>query len=309
MVKNKKIVVLGGFGFLGQHVITELVKNKYEYLILSRRNGHDVLDFQKFASTLKELQPTTIINCAAHVGSVHYAIKYAADLIRDNMLIINNIYEAVKLVSPKTKIINPISNCSYPGEANIHFEPDWQKGHVHDSVLSYASTRRMIYAYAQCYNRQYQIKSVNWLIANAYGPGDYCDPNKVHALNGIILRLINAKRKNEKNFEIWGTGQPVREWTYIHDVAKILVKSISLTEQIYPINFAQNKAYSIKEIAQMAAKKLNYKAKFIFNTKYPDGAMTKILDDHKFKSIYPQWKFTPLIQGIKNTVNYYQETL
>lgn len=309
MVKNRKIIVLGGFGFLGKHVVAELRRNDYDPVSLSRRNGHDIIDFQKFASTIKEIRPEIIINCAAHVGSVHYAIKYAADLIRDNMLIVNNIYEAVKLVSPRTKIINPISNCSYPGEANIHYEPEWQNGLVHDSVLSYASTRRMIYAYAQCYQRQYGIKSVNWLIANAYGPGDYSDPNKVHALNGIIIRLIKAQKNRDKIFEIWGSGKPLREWVYIQDVAKILVKSISLKEQIYPVNFAQNKAYSIKEIAQMVAKELNYKVNLSLNTKYPDGAMIKILDNQKFDTLYPKWKFTSINQGIKKTVNYYREII
>lgn len=306
---SKKIVVLGGFGFLGKHVVEELEKNKYSPIILSKRNGYDIMDFPKFAAKLQEEKPYAIINCAAHVGSVHYAIKYAADMIRDNMQLVLNIYEAVKIATPKTRIINPISNCSYPGDANTHYEPDWEKGSVHDSVLPYASTRRMIYAFAESYRKQYGIKSVNWLIANAYGPGDYLDPNKVHALNGILIRLIRAQRNKEKTFEIWGTGKPIREWAYIRDVAKIMVKSLNIDQQIYPINFGQNKAYSIKEIAEIGAKILNYKVKFVFNTKLPDGAMFKILDDRIFRKKYSSWKFTPLNIGVKNTINYYKESL
>lgn len=309
MVNNKKVVVLGGFGFLGSHVINELNIAKYDVVIFSRRNGYDVLDFPKFASKLSEEKPYAIINCAAHVGSVHYAIKYAGDMIRDNMQIITNIYEAVKLACPESKIINPISNCSYPGEANTHYEPDWQKGEVHDSVLAYASTRRMIYAFAECYRKQYGIKSVNWLIANSYGPGDYSNPNKVHALNGILIRLIKAQKNKDKTFEIWGTGKPIREWAYIKDVAKIMVKSLDIKEQIYPLNFAQNKAYSIKEIAEIGAKVLDYKVKFVFNTKFPDGAMFKILDDRQFRLKYPKWHFTPLKNGVQNTINYYKKLL
>ena len=88
-----------------------------------------------------------------------------------------------------------------------------------------------------------------------------------------------------------------------------MVKSLDIKEQIYPLNFAQNKAYSIKEIAEIGAKILNYKVSLTFNTKFPDGAMFKILDDRQFRSKYPQWRFTPLKTGIQNTINFYQELL
>lgn len=306
---KKKIVVLGGFGFLGKHVISLLKKKNYLSIPLSRRNHCDITKLSSFVKILKKYNPDVIINCAAHVGSVHYALRFAADMIYDNMQIILNIYEGVLKACPKAKIINPISNCSYPGDANIHSEPDWERGSVHESVLAYASTRRMIYALAECYRKQYQIRSINWLISNAYGPGDYTDPNKVHALNGIIIRLIKSQRKGDNIFEIWGSGKPLREWVYIGDVAKILVDSIRLEEQTYPLNFAQNKAYSIAEIAKLGAKQLNYNTKFVFNKKYPDGAMIKILDDRQFRTKYPTFRFTAINIGIKKTTEYYKKIL
>ena len=210
-------------------------------------------------------------------------------------------------ITTTTKIINPISNCSYPGDANTHYEPDWEKGAVHESVLAYASTRRLIYALARCYTNQYQIHSVNWFVANAYGPGDNIDPNKVHALNGIIIRLLKAQANNEKTFEIWGSGKPTREWVYIEDVAKMLVDSLNMEDQIYPINVAQNKAYSITEIAQIVAKILKYDVRFVFNTKYPDGAPFKVLDDRQFQEKFPSFSFTPLDYGINKTIEYYKK--
>src|ERR1051326_1168264 len=232
-MNHMKVLVLGGTGFLGQHVVKQLKDKGLEVFSLSRREGVDINDFAAFKNRLAEIKPDAIINCAAHVGSVHYAMQYSADMIRDNMQIATNIYEAAKQAAPNAKIINPISNCSYPGDANIHYEPDWEKGAVHESVLAYGSVRRMIYAFAHSYHRQYGIKSVNWLVANAYGPGDYTDPNKVHALNGIIIRLIKAQKTGEKTFEIWGRGKPVREGVYIEDAAKILVKSLNIEQQIY----------------------------------------------------------------------------
>jgi GDP-L-fucose synthase len=304
-----KILVLGGTGFLGKHVIRLLKKKGHKPFSLSRKEGTDIRDLKSFSKKLKEINPDTIINCAAHVGSVHYATTYAADMIDDNMRIVLNIYKGVKDVCPKAKVINPISNCSYPGEANIHYEPDWENGPVHDSVLAYASVRRMIYAVSASYKRQYEIKTVNWIIANSYGPGDYTDPNKVHAMNGIIIRLMKAQKTKDKTFEIWGSGKPTREWVYIEDAAKILVESIKIDEQIYPVNLAQNKAYSIAEIAEIAAKILKYNVEFTFNTKFADGAPFKILDNRQFRKKYPKFKFTELNAGIKNTIKYYKTVL
>lgn len=304
-----KIVVLGGDGFFGSHVMNLLKKKGFDSITLSRRTKVDARILEDLHKALLRIKPDAIISCAAHVGSVHYAIKFGADMIHDNILMVTNLYRAVLQACPKAKIINPISNCSYPGDANIHSEPDWEKGAVHETVLAYASTRRLIYALAKTYADQYKIRSVNWLVANAYGPGDYTDPNKVHALNGIIIRLLKAQKDNQKTFEIWGSGKPTREWVYIEDAAKMMVDSLSLKDQIYPLNLAQNKAYSIAEIAKIVAKILHYDVRFVFNTKYPDGAPFKVLDDRLFRKRYPKFVFTPLEKGIKKTLKYYQNKL
>lgn len=307
---KKKVLVLGGTGFLGKHVMRLLEADAHiSPVSLSRHEETDIRDLPLFEKRLRDIAPDFIINCAAHVGSLHYVTTYAADVIRDNTVLLANMYEAVKNVCPKALIINPLSNCSYPGAANTHYEPDWENGPIHQSVLAYGSVKRLTYAFAESYKKQYGIKSVNWLVANAYGPGDYTDPNKVHALNGIIIRLIQAKRTGDTTFEIWGTGTPLREWVYIEDVARMIVHSLSIPEQIYPVNLAQNKAYSIKEIAEMAATEMKYDVAHSFNTEKPDGAPIKILDDRIFRASYPDFTFTQLNEGIRNTVAYYEEIL
>lgn len=305
-----KILVLGGTGFLGQHVIKLLRKRPdTETVSVSRREGTDIRDLSQFSTIVSKLNPDAIINCAAHVGGMQYVRQHAADTINDNIRIGLNLYSAVAAICPKAKVINPMSNCSYPGEANVHYEPDWQNGPVHPTVLGYGTTKRTLHAIAQSYREQCGIRSVNWLVPNGYGPGDHTEPERVHALNGILIRLIQAQRKGDKTFEIWGTGKPTREWGYIEDVAKILVNSLDRGEQVYPVNFAQNKAYSITNIAEIGAKALEYDVQLTFNTKYPDGAPTKILDDRMFRAGNPDFKFTPLKIGIANTIEYYKKIL
>ncbi len=305
----KRVIVLGGSGFLGKHVMRMLRERGYSAVSLSRREGCDLMDLHGLTDRLGKTQPSAIINCAANVGGVHYFIEHAAELIHDNTQLILNIYAAALEACPQAKVISPIANCSYPGEAGRLNEPDWQNGAVHDSVLPYGMTRRMLYAVAECYRKQYGIRSVNWIVPNAYGPGDSTDPNKVHALNGIIVRMIQAKLLGSRTFEIWGTGNPVREWVYMPDVARILVDSIAIEEQVYPLNLAQNKGYTVVEIASIVAQALDYEVEFVFNTKYGDGAPIKIMDDRRFREKHPSFRFTLLEEGVRNTVDYYRSVL
>lgn len=305
-----KILVLGGHGFVGKNLVEFLNGTTHKIFPLSRRDGLDLRNYNSTKKYFRDIKPDAIINCAAHVGSVHYVTTHAADVLHDNVQMALNIYRAVKEVYPDTRIINPLSNCSYPGDANIHFEPDWWKGEVHESVFSYGNAKRMIYVISKNYNKQYGIKTVNFLVPNAFGPGDYTDPNKTHALNGMIIRMIKAKRQGDKVFEIWGTGKPIREWGYIQDVVNILIKGLRIeNDLIYPVNIAQNKGYSIKESAELIREAVGFEGELIFNTKYQDGAPFKILDDKKFRSIFSDYEFFDHKKGIDNTVKYYESVL
>lgn len=186
--------MLGGTGFLGRHIVPLAGEAGYEVESLSQRERCDLTDLECFTSRLHRLKPDVVINCAAHVGSLHYVTRRAADVVHDNMQIILNLYRGVQQACPRAMIINPISNCSYPGNADTQAEPEWLAGPVRDSFLAYANPRRRIHVMTGCYWRQYGLRSVNWLAANAYGPGDYSDPDKVHALNGISTRLIKTRQ-------------------------------------------------------------------------------------------------------------------
>lgn len=307
-----KIVVLGGQGFIGQHLMKLLRVADCEATSLSRRTGCDLLDLPSVISAFRSERPDCVVNCAGRVSSVHYGIRNAASIIHDNVIMVLNAYRAVQEACPKARVVNPISNCSYPGDAEVQREEEWCHGIPHDSVVAFGSARRFVYAVARSYQMQHGTVSVNLIVPNAYGPGDYLDTDKVHALNGIILRLIAAKRRGDREFEIWGTGKPLREWGYAPDIAQMLTylaTSESLPELLWPLNMAQKKAWSIAEIAQVAAGVMDYPVKFVFNTKYADGAPIKMLDDSGFRKMFPDFRFTDIRDGIRATVADYESRL
>ncbi len=310
MEQNKLKILILGQGFIGKNLYQALQSKDYELLTKSKRDGLDLLDFNSTQEYLKQLAPNYIFNCAAHTGSLHYVTTYSADVLNDNIQMSLNIYKAVKESCPKAVIINPLSNCSYPGSSDFQTESEWWNGPVHDSVFSYGNAKRFLYTLSKCYAKQYSINSVNFLVPNTFGPGDSVDPNKTHALNGMIIRMIKAQQNNDPEFEIWGTGSPIREWAYVDDVIGVLIKSIGLENNlIEPTNIGQNRGYTIKESAEFIAEALNFKGKLVFNTKYQDGAPKKILDNKKFLEIFPNFEFFNHKQGIKETVNYYKSIL
>ena len=304
------ILILGGHGFIGTHFAKEFANTQHDVTAKSRKDGFDLRDIGETRKVVSQNTPDIIINSAAHVGSLHYVTTNAAEVISDNSQMAISLYRAVAEVNCDITIINPLSNCSYPGDSDVQFEEEWLNGEVHDSVYSYGNSKRFIYNLSVCYKLQYDIKSVNLLIPNTFGPGDSTDPNKTHALNGMIIRMIQAKRSNDNEFEIWGSGKPIREWAYVSDVTKIMSKSLALKEDlIYPVNIAQNKGYSIKESAELIAEAVEFDGDLIFNTKYQDGAPVKILDDSKFREIFPDFEFYDHKEGIIETVKYYKEKI
>ncbi len=305
-----KILVLGGHGFFGQNLVHALNYAQHQVFPLSRRNGLNLADYRSTQSYFREIQPDVIYNCAAHVGGLHYVANSPADILTDNLLIGLNLYRAAQAACPHVLVINPLSNCAYPGDSEIYHESEWLKGEVHPSVYAYGNAKRSLYTISRCFAAQYGIKTYNFLVPNAFGPGDATDPNKVHALNGMVIRMLEAKQRHQSQFEIWGTGKPIREWIYIQDVVNLLTQALSLDiDLLNPVNLAQKQGYSIQASAELIARAIAFPGQLVFRAEYQDGATQKIMDDQQFKRVFPGYQFTNHYEAICQTVAYYQSVL
>ena len=219
----KKILILGGYGFLGQNLKKVFKESSHQIYLESRRTGCDMLNYNELFKKINEIKPDFIVNAAAHVGGVGYVSKMSADVCNDNVVMFINLFKCIKEINKNMILINPLANCSYPGEAvDVLVENDWWNGAVHKSVESYGITKKIGFILSECYKKQYGIKTINLLVPNAYGPFDHTDEEKTHAMNGIIIRLLKSIKKGDREFNIWGSGTPIREWVYMEDVAKII---------------------------------------------------------------------------------------
>ncbi len=306
---KKKILILGASGFVGRNLYETISEDKgFEIVAHNGKKDCNILNITHTIDYIQSINPDIIINAAANVGSLNYVSRMAADVVYENALIILNIYEASKSINKNIQIIHPIANCAFPA-TSVTFEEDrWLDGPLHPSVLSYGFTRRMIWHIGECYKMQHHIQSTYFFVPNMYGPYDSTNPDKAHALNALISKFVKADRENQSSITVWGTGIAIREWLYVKDFARVTLNYLKHDYHIpisEPINIAQNFGLSIKDIVEIINSYFNHKFKIHWDDTMPDGAPRKVMSDIRFRKYFPDFKFTKLDEGIKETIKYY----
>lgn len=305
-----RILVLGGHGFVGKNLVTDLVDAQYDVAASSRVDGLDLTDFELTRKYFKNLEPSVVINLAANVGSLNYVTQFAAEVLDVNMRMLLNVFKAAQEVIPNSVLINPIANCGYPGKMENYVEDEFWEGKIHQSVLAYGSTRRMIDVLSDCYRMQYGLRTINFFVPNMYGPFDSTDPNKAHALNALIGKFVKANIEKSPQVEVWGSGIAIREWLYVKDFARIIAETIKRMNEpglSEPVNIAQSYGLSVRELVQLITGEVHCHGEVRWNREMPDGAPKKVMSDIKFRKIFPGFQFTPMIEGIRKTIDFYKK--
>jgi GDP-L-fucose synthase len=305
----KRVAVLGGSGFAGRNLRDRLSAAGMSVAVFSRSTGCDLTELQTALAKVDAFRPDYLVNCAALVGSVNFVTDFAADVVDVNMRIVLNTYKIAQQMR-EVVVINPIANCAYPGVMDTLEEGGFWDGPIHPSVLSYGSTRRMMWVLSQCYRDQYGVRSVNLVVPNMYGPYDSTNPNKTHALNALVVKFVRALKYGHDEIEVWGTGRPVREWLYVGDFAEAVCRVIG-SGDVSPdlLNIGQNRGYSITEIVAALAARTGFRGRVTYNTRFGDGSPKKVLDDRRFRQRFPDFEFTPLDDGLEVTLAYYTRIL
>ena len=305
MKDYKKIFVPGGNGFLGKSVVKKLEKRNIGCISLSLRDGYDFRNFEQTKKLFEKEGFDAVINCAAFVGGIQYGYEKPGEIFYNNILMSTNLMGAARLTNVKI-FINPISNCSYPAHLTKDFkEEEWWDGPLHESVLVYGFVRKASWVQSWAYYKQYGFKTINLILPNMYGPGDHFDEKRSHALGALIMKFVEAKRKNLPNVTVWGTGKPIREWLYVDDGAEILIRALEIEHTIKPINVGVGKGISILGLAELIKEVVGYKGELVLDKSKPDGAPYKTMDNTKLKKIF-NWKpSTDLREGIEKTVEWY----
>ena len=300
-----KVLVVGSKGFLGSWVKKMLLaKSNLEILEISGKESLDITKIEDLQNYVSKHKPEAIINCAAFVGGISYGYKYPARLLYENSKMALNLYE----ISSKNDVgilINPISNCAYPGHLTTYVESQFFDGPPHESVYNYGIAKRLSVNLGSGYFEQYKFSSANVVLSNMYGPEDHFDIERSHALGALVKKICDAKINNIQKVEIWGSGKPIREWLYVQDGANALIKSLDLDKGHHFFNVGVQKGISIIDLANTIKKIANWDGEFFFNSDKPDGVDEKKVDGSKGETKLNWIPDIDLEYGIEKTVEWY----
>ena len=304
-----KVFVPGGNGFLGTRVVKGLKEKGVGFVSLSLRDGYDFRSVKQTRELFEKERFDALINCAAFVGGIQFGYERPGEIFYNNILMSTNLMESARLTGVK-RFINPISNCSYPGHLTKDFkEEEWWDGQLDESVMVYGFVRKATWVQSWAYYKQYGFVTVNLILPNMYGPGDHFEEKRSHALGALIMKFVEAKRRNLPQVSVWGSGKPVREWLYVDDGAEILMKALEMGPTVDPINVGVGKGISILELAELIKDIVRYKGEIVLDRSRPDGAPHKTMDNSKLRALFHWVPPTSLRKGIEQTVEWYTSNI
>lgn len=299
------ILVTGATGFLGKRVCNRLDQLRLQYRKTSLSLGLDLRDSRATADYFAGLKPEFVINCAAFVGGIQFGYKHPSELFANNLLMTISLLEASRQHGVK-RIVNPISNCAYPGAATFFKEDEFWDGPLHESVMVYGFVRKASWVGSWAYAKQHGLDVLNLILSNMYGPEDHFEEERSHALGALIMKIVNAKRQNLPRVVVWGSGKPVREWLHVDDGAEAMVRGLDVTGTTDPLNIGIGKGISIIDLAQLIKETAGYSGELVLDAKKPDGAPYKTVDGSKALAHFGWGPTRSLREGIAETVKYYE---
>lgn len=306
-LNGKKIVVLGGTGFFGSHIVDKLKARNLDVNV-PQRPKYDFRKKEDCSRYFKKTKPQIVINCAAFQGGIGFHSGKQADLFMDNILMGCYLMEAAREVGVE-KFVNVVAGCAYPGylHKEIMDETDFWSGDLHDSIFSYGFPRKATVVYGKALYKQYGFNSIHLVLANMYGPRDHYNPEQSKALAALVRKIYEAKKEDRGEVEIWGTGKPLRDWLYAKDGADGVIRAAEVYGSIDPLNIATGRGVSVTELAQAVAKSVGFKGEFKYLTERPDGAMKKIFGIEKMQKELKWLPKTSVEKGIRETVEWFSK--
>jgi GDP-L-fucose synthase len=299
----KKILITGGSGFLGRQIVNEC---QQEFEVLAPRSSEfNLYDYESTSNFIKEHKPEVVVHSAAYYGGLNINVEEPANLFRNNTLMTTNIYEAAAKNGVK-KVVAVGSACAYPGEVVGDMkEEDFWSGPMHDSVIGYGSSKKIQLIAQKSYYQQYGLLGNHLALTNLYGEYDVFQVYRAHVVSALIKRF--SDEIDNPSITNWGDGSPVREFLYVKDAAKLIRMAINSEPDLDPINIGTGVGTSIKELAELTAKFMNYQGNLKWDTSKPNGVMRKVLDVSKMKIKFPDFNPISFENGLQKTIKWYLE--
>ncbi|CAE7916223.1 GFUS [Symbiodinium sp. KB8] len=303
-------MVTGGTGLVGKALETvakEEPREGEKWIFLSSKDG-DLRDPKATEAIFEKYKPTHVIHLAAFVGGLFRNLKYKVEFYRYNTLMNDNIMECARKFKVE-KLVSCLSTCIFPDKTTYPIDETMvHNGPPHSSNEGYAYAKRMIDTMNRCYNEEYGCKFTSIIPTNIYGPHDNFSIEDGHVIPGLIHKCYNAERDGTP-FTIWGSGTPLRQFIYSLDLARLTAWVMREYEEVEPIILSvdEEAEVSIKDVALKVAESMGLTSEVQFDTSKSDGQFKKTASNKKLRKYLPDFKFTSIDDGIKETCKWFKE--
>ena len=306
-LKNKRILVTGGAGFLGRQVIDQLCQAGAERQKITVPRSRD-LDLRVLENCQRAVdQQDIVIHLAAHVGGIGLNREKPAELFYDNLMMGTQlIHSAQKVGVEKFVCVGTI--CAYPKFTPVPFkEDDLWSGYPEETNAPYGIAKKALLVQLQAYRQQYNFNGIYLLPVNLYGPEDNFDTKSSHVIPALIRKVQEAQSKGEKKLPVWGDGSPTREFLYSLDAARGIVMATQFYNDPEPVNLGTGYEISIRDLINLICELMEFKGEIVWETDKPNGQPRRCLDTERAMNAFGFTAQVDFKQGLKNTIEWWRQ--
>jgi GDP-L-fucose synthase len=304
-LRKKKILVTGGSGFLGQHIVERFRQAGCQRLVTPRSAQFDLTRAADVERLLSHEKPEVIVHLAARVGGIGANRQNPGSFLYQNLIMGAQLIDAAR-VHGVEKFVQVGTICSYPKFTPVPFrENELWNGYPEETNAPYGLAKKLLLVQLQAYRQQYGFNGVNLLLVNLYGPGDNFDLESSHVIPALIRKCLEARERGDKTLPVWGTGKPTREFLYVEDAAHAVYLATERLETSEPVNVGTGEEITIAKLVETIARQVGFPGDVVFQPDKPDGQPRRCLDVTRARQILGFQAATSLAEGLRRTIDWY----
>ncbi len=304
-LKNKRITITGGAGFLGNNVVRKLEENGCSDIFIPRSRDYNLVNMEDVRRLYADSDPDIVIHLAAVVGGIGANRNNPGKFFYDNLMMGVQMMEQGRLHGLE-KFVAIGTICCYPKFTPVPFkEEDLWNGYPEETNAPYGLAKKMLLVQSQAYRQQYGFNSIFLLPVNLYGPGDNFDPETSHVIPALIKKCMDAVNTGASEISVWGTGKATREFLYVEDAAEAIVMASEKYNKSDPVNIGAGFEISIKNLVDMIVELTGFDGKIIWDSTKPDGQPRRSLDTSRAKEEFGFVAKTGFRTGLEKTIEWY----
>jgi len=305
---DKKVMVTGGAGFLGRHLVKKLKERGCRDIFVPRSAQYDLVSMEDVERAYEDADPQIVIHLAAVCGGIQDNSKRPGTHFYNNLMMGVQAMEVARRRGIE-KFVALGTVCAYPKFAPIPFdEVDLWDGYPEETNAAYGLAKKMYLVQSQAYRQQYGFNSIFLLPANLYGPGDDFNPETSHVIPALIKKCFDAVDQGAEFIEVWGTGKATREFLYVEDAAEGILLATELYNRSDPINLGCDSETSIKNLVELIAELTGFKGEIRWDPSKPDGQPRRRVSAKRAKTEFGFESTTQLEDGLRKTIELYRQT-